>query len=233
MAKGAACFDFHVHTMYSPDSILQPEKIIKIATKIGLSGVAVTDHNTIKGALKTKALVKERKLNFKVIIGSEIKTNYGDIIGLFLNDEITSNNFIEVYDKIREQDGIVVLPHPYKRNINPNKLLKYVDLIEVLNARIPKKLNHKAQKLAKETKTKPIAGSDAHMGFEIGYAQTILETYASASDDDIRKCLLKGYAKIVGSELPFHLRMLSVGVGKYKKEGLIGLIKAGCKKVLR
>jgi len=220
-------FDFHVHSVYSRDSLLKPEKIIEISRKIGLSGVAVTDHETIKGAIKTLKIVGEKKLNFKVVVGSEIKTNYGDVVGLFLSDEIKKTDFFEVIDEIREQNGIVVLPHPYKRNTDPNELIKYVDFIEVLNARISKKLNQKARILAKNSKIRSIAGSDAHTWIEIGRVQTILKN----CDDNIRECLLKNNIRIKGSELPQPLQLVSISIGKYKKEGTSGLLKTSWRKI--
>lgn len=223
-------FDFHLHTIYSQDSILHPQKIIKVAKRKGLRGIAVTDHDTIKGALKTKAIVGKDD-TFKVIIGAEVKTNCGDVIGLFLDEDIISKDFIKVCDEIKKQGGVVVLPHPYRRKdlFALKELLKYVDLMEVLNARISKNLNYKAQLLAKEQRLTSIGGSDAHTSFEIGRVQTILEDCASLDDNDIRKCLLNGEVRIVGTELPFYLRILSTGIGKYKKEGFTSLIKAGCR----
>lgn len=214
-------FDFHVHSSYSKDSFLEPEKIIKLAIKKGLSGVAVCDHGTIKGALKTLKIVKEKKLELNIIIGSEIKTNYGDVIGLFLQKEIKETGFLQVRDAIKQQNGIIVLPHPYKRSINPKEIVRYVDVVETLNGRLPKELNQKAQILAKYFGKNPIAGSDAHIGFEIGRVQTILKNY----DGNIRETILKGRIEVRGSELPKHLRLISTGLGKYKKEGILGLGK--------
>lgn len=72
-------FDLHVHTKYSKDSLLNPKTVLKIAKKKGLNGIAITDYNTIKGALATQKINDDE--NFTVIVGSEIKTEYGDTIG--------------------------------------------------------------------------------------------------------------------------------------------------------
>ena len=105
------CFDFHIHSKFSYDSLLSPKRIVRVAKKRGLDGIAITDHDTIKGALEAS------KFNdsIYVIIGSEIRTEKGDVIGLFLNEEITSKYFDEVVDEIKSQGGLVVLPHPYKK----------------------------------------------------------------------------------------------------------------------
>ena len=95
-------YDLHIHLKYSSDGVLDPEKIVKIAIKRGLNGVAITDHNTIIGGLKAKNYETE---DFKVIVGSEISTERGEIIGLFLKEEIKPGNVQEVISEIKEQNG--------------------------------------------------------------------------------------------------------------------------------
>ena len=103
-------YDLHIHSKYSSDGVLEPEEIINAAKKKGLDGIAVTDHNTIKGGLETKRF--ETK-DFEVIIGSEIMTERGEITGLFLSQEITSKDVQGVFSEIKGQGGIVVIPHPF------------------------------------------------------------------------------------------------------------------------
>lgn len=202
-------FDLHIHSKYSYDSFLSPERIIKIAKKRGLDGVAVTDHNTIKGGVETAKINKGD--NFIVSVGSEIKTEYGDIIGLFLNEEIESRIFMEVVEEIRDQDGLVVLAHPFRKGINfPIDLLKHVELIEAFNARSPKSLNARALELARKFNKSTTAGSDAHLGFEVGQGRTIIS-------GDIRGALVEGRTVIEGEESNYYLvHGLSVGVEKIK-----------------
>ena len=222
-------FDLHIHSIYSKDAILKPERIVKIAKKKGLSGIAITDHDTIKGALKTKSVAFD---NFMVIVGAEVQTDKGEIIGLFLNEEIKSRKFAEVIDEIKDQDGITVLPHPCRnRQCDPKDLLEMVDLVEGLNARTSKELNYRAQNLAKNFGLPIIAGSDAHTPFEIGRAQTIIQG-GEVVFDDIKDYLLKGKAAINGNELSYYLRMLSAGVGRFRRDGAVGLVKSGIDKVL-
>ena len=223
--------DLHLHSIYSHDSTLQPERIIRISKKKGLFGIAITDHNTITGAIKTKSLAGD---DFMVIIGSEITTDKGDLIGLFLNENIKSRRFIEVIDAINDQGGISILPHPYKNKFaDPIELINNVDMIEVMNARISKKLNEKASILSKKFRKSIVAGSDAHTSFEIGRVQSILtgeQTFNNS--EDVQKYLLKGNVTILGNESPFHIRMLSTGIGKYDKDGMTGLFNACLHKVL-
>jgi len=103
--------DFHIHSKYSFDSIMSPKKIIKTAVKKNIDLIAITDHNTIKGGVEVK---KASGDNIKVIVGAEIKTDIGDIIGFNLNNEIKSINWEEVLDQIKAQGGLSMLPHPYR-----------------------------------------------------------------------------------------------------------------------
>src|SRR5262245_37400819 len=103
--------DLHVHSCFSFDSLARPEQIIWEAKHKGLNGLAITDHQTIEGALATIKLNPDP--DFLVIIGAEYYTQAGDIIGLFLREEITTRDPLELIDEIHRQGGIAVLPHPY------------------------------------------------------------------------------------------------------------------------
>ena len=189
-------FDLHVHTKYSKDSINDPRWIIKIAKKKGLNGVAITDHNTIKGGWIAKKESKDTDI--EIILGEEIKTDIGDIIGLWITEEIKSRNWEEVIDEIHSQGGIAVLPHPYRGHKLIEEVAKRVDVIEVLNARTPKQLNRKAYELAVKLHKGFSAGSDAHMLFEIGRVRIF-------ANSDLRKDLIKGNVKLDGKESPYLL----------------------------
>ncbi len=188
-------YDLHSHSKYSSDGILDPHKIIKVAIKKGLAGIAVTDHNTIKGGLEAK---KYETDDFKVIIGSEVMTTKGEIIGLFLTEEIKSTDFYEVTDEIKSQNGIVVVPHPFdewRGSSFPIKKedVEYIDNVEIFNSRcVENKYNDKASQFAKKYKLGVTGGSDAHFANEIGYAGIITET------DDIYEAILKNDLKVFG-----------------------------------
>ena len=201
-------FDLHIHSKYSPDSFLQLEKIIKVAKKKGLNGVAVTDHNTIKGGLEALKINKDP--NFQIIVGSEIKTEYGDVLGLFLNEEIKDHSFNNVIDEIRSQGGISILAHPYRQYHAPEELINKFDLVEGFNARSKSFQNVKSLKLA-DTFSKPLtAGSDTHVYFEVGNGAVFVE-------EDIEKALKKGNTKIEGNESNYYwVHGLSVLIEKIK-----------------
>ena len=198
--------DLHVHSKYSYDSFLSPAEILKIAKKKGLAGIAVTDHDTIKGDLVASAIDKDF-----VIVGAEMKTEYVDVIGLFLDGEIKSNKFIEVVEEIREQEGLVVLAHPFRKGIKfSTDLLKYVDLIEGFNARSRKEDNERAYEFAMGFKKPMTGGSDAHLGFEVGKGRTIVNS-------EVREELKRGKTKIEGEESNYYLvHGLSVAMEKVK-----------------
>jgi len=189
-------YDLHIHSKYSYDGILEPKDIVKIAIKRGLDGIATTDHNTMKGGIKAKGYEMD---DFKVIVGSEIMTEKGEITDLFLKEEINSRNFYEVVEKIKEQNGIVVIPHPFDKLrksafILTKKDVKFIDCIEGFNSRcIFQRYNKEAINFAVEHGLKIVAGSDAHFRNEIGNAG--IET----DEEDVRKAIL-GEAKIFGKK---------------------------------
>jgi len=186
--------DLHIHSKYSYDSISDPKIIVKVAKMRGLSGIAITDHNTIKGGLEAKKYSDE---NLIVIVGSEITTKEGEVIGLFLEKEIPANlNIIETIEKIHKQNGLAILPHPFDthrkhavQNID-KKILNVIDGIEVLNARSKAGINANAQKFANENKLKITAGSDAHTLLEIGSAGMYIEGMEKVTEEEIMKLLL-------------------------------------------
>jgi predicted metal-dependent phosphoesterase TrpH len=166
--------DFHIHTKYSSDSLLEPAKIIAMAQRLGIDCVAITDHDTIRGGVAVKA--QSRGSDLQVIVGSEIGTSAGDVIGLFLQEEVRSRDFFAVVDEIRAQDGIIVLPHPYRGHQLSDEIVRSTDVIEAYNARTGAYNNAMASKLAEEHHKPGIAGSDAHFASEIGLAKTFIQT---------------------------------------------------------
>jgi predicted metal-dependent phosphoesterase TrpH len=176
--------DFHIHSKYSYDSLMNPKKIIRVAKKNGLSGIAITDHGSIQGALETKKLNRDK--NFLVIVGMEVATEIGDIIGLFLNRKIKSKNSLEVMNEIHAQGGIIVLPHPCRGHKLDKKILDKIDIVESHNARDKKINTQKAILLSKKYKKPMIGGSDAHFYSEIGAVRV------DYNSNDIKKDILKG-----------------------------------------
>ena len=160
--------DFHIHSHYSYDSLNPPRMILKIAKKKGLDTVAITDHNTIKGGICAQKYAKEMGIN--VIVGEEVLTNIGDIIGLYLSQDIHSFNYVDVIEEIHNQGGIVLFPHPYRGHTNILDVAQYVDIIEIWNGRASEEQNLAASVLAETLNLSHVIGSDAHLPNEIGAA---------------------------------------------------------------
>lgn len=165
--------DLHVHSAHSYDSLVLPRTIVERARQLGLSGVAITDHGSIRGGLEAKEIVGSK--NFVVIIGMEVATEIGDILGLFLLSPIKSRRCEDCVHEIHEQGGIAILPHPYRHHSRlPLELMESLDGVEVWNGRDPKDVSHRVrQQLAKPYSLAELGGSDAHWSREIGRARTI------------------------------------------------------------
>jgi predicted metal-dependent phosphoesterase TrpH/glycosyltransferase involved in cell wall biosynthesis len=162
--------DLHMHTKWSHDCIIEPSDLVMYAEAIGLGAIAVTDHNAIGGAHEASGLVDGRELI--VIPGEEVKTDsQGEVIGLFLDDEIPRGlSFGDTIAAIREQGGLVYLPHPFDRlHAIPDAAtihghLPDIDVFEVYNARLLfDAYNDEAVRFAAKYNLTVGAGSDAHV----------------------------------------------------------------------
>lgn len=212
--------DLHMHTKYSVDSLLEPKTIIKLALKRGLSAIAITDHNTIKGSLGTMREALSVK-DLMIVPGIEVKTDIGDVIGLFVQDEIKARGFHEVVEEIRRQDGLVVLPHPYNRHEGVvEELISYMDVVEVLNGRSSRVKNVKALRLANDLDKPAIACSDSHFSFEIGRMKTKFYS-GPGSLEELRKLILNGKREFIGKESSFIVHGFSFATGVIKR--VVGL----------
>lgn len=168
--------EMHVHTRFSKDSLL-PLHILLLMCKIKkIKCIAITDHNEIKGAIKAKKIFEKHKIN--VIVGEEILTEQGEIIGLFLNNKIEKNlTAKETIQEIKKQNGIVYIPHPFDQKRNKT-VLQYeqlivnksdVQLIECYNGRnIDEEYGIKQNEIAEKIGKIKVIGSDAHTWFEVG-----------------------------------------------------------------
>ena len=192
--------DLHIHTAYSMDCAMPLEQIIARCLEVGVNCLAVTDHDTIAGALKLKEMAP-----FHVIVGEEILTTDGEIIGLFLSQEVPSKlSLEETIARIKAQEGLVCIPHPYDRlrfsafrNQVFEDIMPEVDIIEVFNARsLSPGSSAKAWQLVKKYGKLASAGSDAHTPAEIGNA--CVEMPEFNSQDEFLKSLANG--KISGSK---------------------------------
>ena len=174
--------DLHVHTEFSFDCATPLMKLIQRCLKQNIGCLAVTDHNTIQGALKLK-----EQAPFKVIVGEEIKTREGDLVGLFLQEEVPPGlSAAETAKLVKEQGGLVSLPHPFDRfrgsaisEKGIAEVLPMTDVIEAFNARntLPS-ADRRAGELAGTHQIALCAVSDAHSLGEIGKAYTLVPDFS-------------------------------------------------------
>jgi predicted metal-dependent phosphoesterase TrpH/glycosyltransferase involved in cell wall biosynthesis len=162
--------DLHMHTSWSHDCSIDATELVDHAEAEGLGAIAVTDHNVFGGALETVDYARGRDL--VVIPGEEVKTdNQGEVIGLFLEREIPRGlSFGDTIAAIREQGGLVYVPHPFDRLHaipDPRTLHRHladIDVLEVYNARLLfEAYNDEALRFARKYNLTMGAGSDAHV----------------------------------------------------------------------
>jgi len=178
--------DFHSHSHYSKDSLINPRTFIDRCVAKGVTCIAVTDHNEIEGAFVIRKLAQDTGAPLKVVVGEEVKTSEGEIIGLFLKELIARDMSPEdTVRAIHEQGGIAVVPHPYdifRRSVLTDEAIervKYdVDAIEGFNCRnILAKHDQRARDTAAGV-DKPITlGTDSHSAWELGGALLELDEF--------------------------------------------------------
>jgi predicted metal-dependent phosphoesterase TrpH len=172
--------------------------VIEACRKQGIDKVAITDHNTIAGALALREMAPDL-----VIVGEEIRTKVGEIIAYFVEEEVPRGlSLQEAIARVREQGGVVGVPHPLDRlrrealgRANLLAIIEQVDLLEVFNARTVFSSNNcRALNLARERGLLASAGSDAHVACEIGHAYVEMPVF---DDKDGFLCSL-AQGQIVG-----------------------------------
>jgi predicted metal-dependent phosphoesterase TrpH len=167
--------DLHIHSNYSKDCATPIETILSTAREIGLGAIAIADHNEIEGAFLAKELCGGDPF---VIVAEEVKTAEGEVIGLFLNKAIPpALSFDETLSLIKEQGGLVYVPHPFDalrttptyRTMVDN--LHRIDVIEIYNAKVAlSSFNLSAERFAAKYNIVAGAGSDAHVPQGLGTA---------------------------------------------------------------
>lgn len=185
LAKPLIRVDLHNHTYYSPDSILSPRRFVREASRRRLDVVAITDHNTIRGGLAAREL-SERP----VIIGEEVKSADGEILGLFLSEQVPKGlSASETITRIKAQGGLVGVPHPFdslRSALNEEVMLALIDkidFIEALNARMVFSAhNDKARDFATAHGLPTTAGSDAHSPWEVGRCYVEMPPFEGPGD---------------------------------------------------
>lgn len=167
--------DLHSHTMWSGDSTTTPDELERAVVEAGIDVLCITDHNAVKGAVEL-----QDRLPCRVVVGEELRTHAGEIIGLFLAERVPFGvSPREAAECIRAQGGVVYVPHPFdpmRRNLAEPALVELaeaglLDAVEAFNAKtsLPS-LNERAAAFAASYDLAAGAGSDAHVPDAIGAA---------------------------------------------------------------
>ncbi|NLI43994.1 MAG: PHP domain-containing protein [Chloroflexi bacterium] len=207
MSPASIKAEFHCHTRYSPDSLMSVEALLSACRKKGISKVAVTDHNSLQGALEARAMAPEL-----VIVGEEIMTTEGEILGYFLTEEIPAGlQPMEVVRRLREQGAFISVAHPFDpyrgsrwQKATLEALAPHLDGIEVFNSRcVESAFNQQALAFAQEFALPQMVGSDAHSTTELGRAVLSLPDFNSAQE--LRAALQSSEQKTRRSTKMVHL----------------------------
>jgi predicted metal-dependent phosphoesterase TrpH len=197
--------DLHVHTIYSRDSVITPKELVFYAKKRGLTAVAVTDHNQVKGAQK---IAKET--DFLIIPGTEVSSLNGHIVGLDVQDEIPKGlTARETVDRIHQAGGVAIACHPFvlfKGSVGKHVTAKF-DAVETINSSaFPfRSSTEKANQLADNLRLPKVGGTDAHYGPVIGCAYTLID--AEPTVDALLNGIVNGRCRPLGGNIPFALRV--------------------------
>lgn len=216
--------DVHCHTKYSgvtqhgslyfPESVSNPDDVVRIAKQLGIDVVCITDHDSILGAQKAHEFAKGVD-GIEVVIGEEISTADGEIIGLYLNERVPPGlGAEETIDIVRGQGGLLVAPHPFSYHVPAIGMLINdldIDGIEVINGgHIDGPANKRAMEHSQSGRWARVAGSDAHSLSQLGCAYTL---FPGQGAEDFRKAVQHKATDVYGNVFPFQVGVQwSIGI---------------------
>ena len=201
--------ELHCHTCFSPDSLVRPAELVEGARRRGIDRVAVTDHNTIQGALACAELDPKR-----VIVGEEILTTQGELLAFFVTEEIPAGLEPEAaLEALRNQGAFISVSHPFDPHRkgawsreNLDRIRPHIDAIEGFNARaVSDGPNRKAASYAEQHGLLQTAGSDAHAVLELG--RTVLRMPVFEDAEGMRHALTQ--SERIGDRSPAWVHLLS------------------------
>lgn len=201
--------DTHMHTNLS-DGTASPARIIAEATRRGLQVIAVTDHDQVEGAKRVAELLAQQESALQLITGVEVSTRQGHLLGLFVNKAPKALRSVEAsIEAIKEQGGLVIIPHPLGRLVPSLSRAKIdellnkgfpIDGIEIYN---PSPANASKRSTVRLVNAQwglaEMGGSDAHFWQHIGAAYTL---FPGSSPDDLRRAILERTVRSGGQEIP-------------------------------
>jgi predicted metal-dependent phosphoesterase TrpH len=184
--------DMHVHTTASFDGQIEPASLVELVPDAGLDAVAITDHNSLEGALELVALDPP----FQVVVGEEVSSAEGDIIGLFVSETVPPGlSAAETVARLRAQGAVVAAAHPFDVFRSSalgteamEAIAEEIDAVEALNARnLRRRDGEEAFEWAEARGLPVVGGSDAHAPRELGRVWTSIPAFSDA--DSLRAAL--------------------------------------------
>ena len=176
--------DLHLHSNYSHDGQSSLEELIRRCRECGLDRIALTDHNTVEGALELAKLAPEL-----TIVGEEAGTREGEVIGLFITSRLPPHLPPEdVMDMVHDMGGLTYIPHPFDRhraNFRTERIVELadrIDIIETYNAWCEPAENQAAARFAADLGKVTATGSDAHSASELGRSWMEIESFKGPQD---------------------------------------------------
>lgn len=236
--------DTHLHTEYSgfnklgvmkfPESVTMPEQQVDHMRDLGMDVIAITDHDEIAGAFIAEKYAKSKYDDIEVIVGEEVTTADGEIIGLFLNEKIPDMLPIEeTVDIIRSQGGLTIAPHPFSFHVpGLNERILDIDLdgFETINGGHPDEYSNVFARIIMDRypgRWAETSGSDAHSTYTSGYNWT---EFPGTTAEEFRKAILnkttvaKGHAAPVFGQVQWSVDVV-LGGQKLLYKSLVGKLK--------
>jgi len=199
--------EFHCHSKYSKDSLASPLKIIETCIKKGIHRIAITDHDTIEGALEAHKIDPRR-----VIIGQEITTTGGELLGYFIKEQVPPGlSPIETIQRLKNQNAFISVAHPFDTLRKGHwklpvllEIMPHINAVEIFNARcmVPD-ANQLADEFAQKYNLLGTVGSDAHILYEIGRATMDLQPFEDKNS--LCEALINGVSYTTPSGFWVHL----------------------------
>ena len=214
-SAGRTFLDLHCHTRASFDCLSSPASVVRAAASRGLTHLAITDHETVAGALEARDIAREHAPELTVLVGEEVRTREGDLIAMFIERAVPRGmSAAETIAAIREQGGLVGVPHPFDRYrgsllraLEGSPFEAPVDWIEIHNARVMVgDGNAQAAAYAADRGLPGVAVSDAHSVLEVGVAYTALDGDPSTADGLLAALPT---AELIGGRASYFVRLIT------------------------
>jgi predicted metal-dependent phosphoesterase TrpH len=229
MSERSGRADLHIHSLAS-DGISSVAQILERAEQLGLDVIAITDHERIDAAQAAQAMARARGLRVEVIVGEEISTRGGHVVGLFLERRIRPwQSLRSSIVQVHEQGGLAIIAHPLvpyplcasarsiRRLLADQDSRAHPDAIEAFNpTTAASRWGRRVPEFASLLGLTPVAASDAHRAEDIGAALT---TFSGTTAEDVRRAIVEGSTAWQGEAYPFghQLKTFRGQLGKYAR----------------